>query len=483
MTAWPRRSKSPHHEPRRWTRAAEEWRATGGLAQYPSRMTDEQARLPGWAKVSDLLGTVVASLDEVKAQRKLDVGQLEESLQKLRAAAGVMAKENAGKLAARVEERRAEVAHVDAALARIEEVYFALGQLEVDVRGRSGDAEEKAKQLAAFEELHKATVAGLSTQIAMFHDDLRAAKRRIQDLTAAHDVATADAARVAEEAAQLATKNEQERTRLQKALVDETARASAELTVALEKHEREREANEIERNKLRTALAEQSSVIAELRSVVDALTSSLPPEPAGMRAMPEMPEISEPASSPSAAPSPVPASADAPSTAAWPAPSEHGAPPPPPPLPPPPTPMVASPIPSMPPMPATATPAPMAAPLPPAPAASGMTSPSASGLQEIDFDIDDPSVSTLALPARIDLTMYVKPTSKLAQLKGGAREIKIAGILSHWDGADIQRIIDISKLPSDEVIDCVRFFVQQGFVTLEPARSEKSEPLPPSPSN
>jgi hypothetical protein len=89
----------------------------------------------------------------------------------------------------------------------------------------------------------------------------------------------------------------------------------------------------------------------------------------------------------------------------------------------------------------------------------------------------------MSLPARIDLSMYVKPTAKLAQLKGGAREIKIAGILSHWDGADIQRIIDISKLPDDEVLDCVRAFVAQGFVTLEPGRSEKSEPLPPSPSN
>ena len=112
-----------------------------------------------------------------------------------------------------------------------------------------------------------------------------------------------------------------------------------------------------------------------------------------------------------------------------------------------------------------------------------MSSPPSSGLQEIDFDIYDQSVSTMALPSRIDLSMYVKPTPKLAQLKGGAREIKIAGILSHWDGADIQRIVDISKLPSDEVLETVRFFISQGFVTLEPGRSEKSEPLPPSPSN
>lgn len=87
------------------------------------------------------------------------------------------------------------------------------------------------------------------------------------------------------------------------------------------------------------------------------------------------------------------------------------------------------------------------------------------------------------MPSRIDLSMYVKPTPKLAQLKGGAVEIKIAGILSHWDGADVQRIVDISKLPQDDVLECVRTFLVQGFVTLEQARSEKSEPLPPSPSN
>lgn len=116
------------------------------------------------------------------------------------------------------------------------------------------------------------------------------------------------------------------------------------------------------------------------------------------------------------------------------------------------------------------------------PSHATLSSPPA-GLQEIEFDIDDPSVSTIALPSRIDLSMYVKPTPKLTQLKGGAREIKIAGILSHWDGADIQRIVDISKLPKEEVLETVRFFVTQGYVTLEQGHSEKSEPLPPSPSS